>query len=75
MIEEIRSRVEQVLDDAEVSVAGEGNRFQIDVVSASFEGMSRVKRQQQVYAAIGELIASGAIHAVTIAALTPAERG
>lgn len=72
---EIRARVEQALDSAEVAVAGEGNRFQIDVVSEGFEGMSRVKRQQQVYAAIGDLIAAGTIHAVTITASTPAERG
>lgn len=75
MIDEIRARVEQALDSAEVAVAGEGNRFQIDVVSEGFEGMNRVKRQQQVYAAIGDLIAAGTIHAVTITASTPAERG
>lgn len=75
MIDEIRARVEQALDSAEVAVAGEGNRFQIDVVSERFEGMNRVKRQQQVYAAIGDLIAAGTIHAVTITASTPAERG
>lgn len=75
MIDEIRARVEQALDSAEVEVAGEGNRFQIDVVSEGFEGMNRVKRQQQVYAAIGDLIAAGTIHAVTITASTPAERG
>ncbi len=75
MIEEIQSRIEQALAGAEVVVAGEGNRFEIRVVSDRFEGLSRVKRQQAVYAVVGDLISSGAIHAVTIQARTPAELG
>ena len=73
MVEEIESRIAQAIDDAEVVVAGEGNRFEIHVVADSFAGVSRVKRQQAVYAAISDLIASGAIHAVTIKAVTAAE--
>ena len=72
--EEIESRLRRKMPDAEIAVAGAGNRFEISVVSAAFEGMSRVKRQQTVYAAIQDLIASGAVHAVTIKAATPAER-
>lgn len=75
MIEDIRARIERAFGSAEVSVAGEGNRFELDVVSDDFEGLSRVKRQQAVYATIQDLIASGVIHAVTIKAATRAERG
>jgi len=32
-----------------------------------------VKRQQLVYASLGDLISSGAIHAVNIRTMTPAE--
>lgn len=73
MIDDLKSRLEEAFADAEVAVAGEGNRFEIHVASAAFEGLSRVKRQQAVYAVIGDLIASGAIHAVTIRAGTPDE--
>ena len=75
MIAELKSRLGDAFPGAELDVAGEGNRFEIRVVSETFEGLSRVKRQQAVYAAIGELIASGAVHAVTIKAITPGERG
>ena len=75
MVEDIEARLRDALGEAEVAVDGEGNRFVIDVVSDDFEGLSRVKRQQAVYAAIHDLIASGAIHAVTIRAATKAERG
>lgn len=70
MIDDLKSRLEEAFPDAEVAVAGEGNRFEVCVVSAAFEGLSRVARQQAVYAAIGDFIASGAIHAVTIRANT-----
>ena len=73
MIDDLKSRLEEAFTDAEVAVAGEGNRFEIHVVSAAFEGLNRVRRQQAVYAVIGDLIASGAIHAVTIVATAPDE--
>ena len=73
MVEDLTMRLEAAFTGAAVAVAGEGNRFEVHVVSAAFEGLSRVKRQQAVYAAIGDLIASGAVHAVTIRAATPDE--
>lgn len=75
MVEDIEARLRKELHAAVVAVDGAGNRFEIDVVSEDFAGLNRVKRQQLVYAAIDDLIASGAIHAVTIKAATPAERG
>lgn len=74
MIEDIEERLRTALADAQVVVTGAGNRFEIDVVCDEFDGLSRVKRQQLVYATIDDLIASGAIHAVTITAATYAER-
>lgn len=75
MIEDLKSRLEDAFAGAEIAVEGEGNRFEIHLISAAFDGLSRVKRQQAVYAVIGDLISSGAVHAVTIRAMTPAERG
>lgn len=75
MIDDIESRLRAALPEAKVAVEGAGNRFEIRVVADAFEGVSRVKRQQLVYAAIQDLIASGAIHAVTIKASTRAEAG
>ena len=75
MIEELKSRIEAALGGADVAVDGAGSRFEIRVVSDRFEGLNRVKRQQAVYAVIGELIASGEVHAVTIKAMTPDELG
>jgi len=72
MQKEITRRVRDAIADATVSVAVDGNRAMIDVVSPVFSDLSRVKKQQLVYACIEDLIASGDLHAVTIKADIPA---
>ena len=72
MQEEITRRVLDAIADATVRVAVDGNRAMIDVVSPVFSDLSRVKKQQLVYACIEDLIASGDLHAVTIKADIPA---
>jgi acid stress-induced BolA-like protein IbaG/YrbA len=42
-------------------------------VSDAFESLSRVQKQQKVYACITGYLEDGRLHAVTIRALTPAE--
>lgn len=60
-----------VLDEAHVT--GDGSHFQAIVVGALFDGMSRVKKQQTVYAPLMEYIADNRIHALSIKAYTPEE--
>ena len=71
MQEEISAKIKQVMVDAVVSIELDGNRATIEVASKHFEGLSRVKRQQAVYACIQEYIADGRLHAVTIKATVP----
>jgi len=70
---EMETRIGERLPGSTVTVSGDGYRWTIEVVSDAFEGQSRVKKQQMVYSAIEPLIRSGAVHAVTIVARTPAE--
>jgi acid stress-induced BolA-like protein IbaG/YrbA len=72
--DEIRALLQQSLPQALVTVGGDGYHIDIDVVSDAFAGQSRVRRQQIVYAALGDAIRSGAIHAVNIRTSTHAER-
>ena len=46
--------------------------FNVRIVSAAFEGVSRVERQRRVYAALAEEL-KGSIHALSLTTLTPAE--
>ena len=55
-----------------VEVVGDGQHFQALVVSARFEGCSRVQRHQLVYTALGERMREE-IHALSMRTLTPAE--
>jgi acid stress-induced BolA-like protein IbaG/YrbA len=71
--DDVQSRVTRAIVPSTVEARGDASRMEIVVVSSAFDGLSRVRKQQLVYAAIAELIASGALHAVTIRAYTPAE--
>lgn len=72
-IKAIQEKLEQALVLDECIVKGENGNFQVIVVSEMFADMSRVKKQQVVYGPLTEEIASNAIHALTIKALTPDE--
>ena len=71
--EEIKSLLTQALELNELHVKGENGHFQVVVVAEMFDGMSRVKKQQTVYGPLADVIASGAVHAVSIKAFTPAQ--
>ncbi|AOU96911.1 hypothetical protein BI364_01820 [Acidihalobacter yilgarnensis] len=71
--ENVKTLIEQGIPGCQVTVTGDGSKFEAVVVSEAFEGMSPVKEHQLVFATVGEHIASGAIHALTIKAYTPKE--
>ena len=73
--EQVRALLRDGLPDCDVQVQGDGSHFDIVLVGARFEGLTPVRRQQAVYSVLGPTIRSGAIHAVNIRALTPAEAG
>lgn len=70
---DISSLLQAALPDAHVAVRGEGGKFEVEIVSAVFDGLNRVKRQQAVYRVLNEHIGSGAIHAVSMILKSPAE--
>ena len=51
---------------------GGESHFRVEIVSASFEGKSRVARQRLVYDALKDEFAAG-LHALALTTLTPAE--
>lgn len=64
--DEIAAMLSSQLALTEVKVKSEGTHYQIIAVDDKFDDMSRVKRQQYVYAPLADLIADGTIHAVSI---------
>ncbi len=51
---------------------GGETHFNVRIVSAAFDGVSRVERQRRVYAVLAAEL-KGRVHALSLATLTPAE--
>ncbi len=49
-----------------------GGHFQVIIVSAAFDGLSRVQRQRRVYETVADEMQS-AVHALSMTCLTPRE--
>ncbi len=65
---EIETMIREAFPDAEVAVkdlAGDGNHYAANVVTAAFKGKSRVQQHQMVYAALkGKM--GGDLHALAL---------
>ncbi len=70
---DIKTLIEQTIADARVTIHGDGRHFEAVIISDSFLGLSSLKRQQAVYAVIGQEITSGAIHAISFKTYTTLE--
>jgi len=51
---------------------GGETHFDVRIVAAAFEGLSRIERQRRVYAVLADELKSP-VHALSLATLTPAE--
>lgn len=70
---DVKALLESRVDGCEFHIHGEGCNFQVIAVGERFAELSPVKRQQVIYGALSEEIASGALHAVSIKTYTPAQ--
>jgi acid stress-induced BolA-like protein IbaG/YrbA len=68
----IKQGIEAGIACEHVEVAGDGQHFQAVIVSAAFQGRSRVQRHQLVYAALGDRMREE-IHALSMKTLTAEE--
>ena len=70
--ESIRATIAAGLPCEHVAVRGDGHHWEAVVVSTAFAGLSRVRRHQRVYAALGDAMREE-IHALSMVTLTPDE--
>ena len=68
----VQQYIEKGLQCEALKVTGDGQHFEALIVSAQFEGRSRVQRHQLVYAALGDRMREE-IHALSMRTLTPQE--
>jgi acid stress-induced BolA-like protein IbaG/YrbA len=69
---EVQSYIAAGLPCTHLEVEGDGRHFFATIVSAEFEGLSRVRRHQRVYTALGDRMREQ-IHALSMKTLTPTE--
>lgn len=70
---EIKAMIERALPDSEVEVVDEGggDHLRATVVSAQFEGLSRIDQHRLVKAAVQDRFDDGSIHALSISTSVP----
>lgn len=70
---DIERFIKEALPDAQVTIrdlAGDGDHYAANVVSAAFKGKSRVQQHQMVYAALKGRM-GGELHALALQTSTP----
>jgi stress-induced morphogen len=70
---EIEALIKQAIPDAEVEIrdlAGDGDHYAARVISPAFQGLSRIKQHQAVYAALGGRV-GGELHALQLETAAP----
>jgi acid stress-induced BolA-like protein IbaG/YrbA len=70
--ESIESSIAAGMHCLYLQVRGDGHHWEALIVSAAFEGLSKVKQHQLVYAALGERMREE-VHALSMITLTPAQ--
>ncbi len=73
--DQVKAAITLAMPDAQVEVedlTGGGDHLQVTVISAVFDGLTRVRQHQLVYGALRQELASEAIHALALQTSTPA---
>jgi len=70
--ESIEQSIAAGLPCEHLEVAGDGQHWEAVIVSTAFEGLTKVRQHQLVYAALGDRMREE-IHALSMLTLTPAQ--
>ena len=73
--DEIERRLKAAFPDATIAVrdmTGGSDHFEVEVISAKFDGVSPVERHRMVYAPLKDVL-GGALHALALKTRTPDE--
>ena len=72
-VDEIKTMLAEHFPDAHIDVETDGYYYNLIIASEAFAGLTPVKKQQLVYAAINDKIADGSMHAVNMKLFTKAQ--
>jgi len=71
--EDLKKMIEAGIPGATVLLSGDGCNAAVTVISDAFEGKTMLQQQRMVYATLGDKIADGTVHALSIKSYTPAQ--
>ena len=71
--EQLKTIISQSLPCTHIELEGDGRHWFATLVSDSFEGLSRIKRHQKVYACLGQRMHTDEVHALSMKTYTPTE--
>ncbi len=71
--EQIKQMIANGLACEFLTLEGDGRHWYAVVVSASFEGLSKIRRHQAVYATLGSKMHTDEVHALSMKTYTPTE--
>jgi acid stress-induced BolA-like protein IbaG/YrbA len=72
-LEDIENALRAKLPVAHLALDGDGRHFELLIVSDAFVGLSRVRRHQAIYGALGDAMRDELVHALTMQTLTAEE--
>lgn len=70
--EQVRQYIQEHLACEHIEVRGDGHHFEAIIVSALFDGQSRIQQHKTVYSALGDRMREE-IHALSMKTFTPRE--
>lgn len=71
--QQLRDIIGTALPCEHIEVEGDGRHWYATLVSPSFQGLTRVRRHQLVYATLGQRMHTDEVHALSMKTYTPTE--
>ncbi len=70
---QLKQLIAQALPCEHIEVEGDGRHWYATLVSPAFDGLTRIKRHQMVYATLGQRMHTDEVHALSMKTYTPTE--
>jgi acid stress-induced BolA-like protein IbaG/YrbA len=71
--QQLKQLIATALPCEHIEVDGDGRHWYATMVSPAFEGLTRIKRHQMVYATLGQRMQTDEVHALSMKTYTPSE--
>jgi acid stress-induced BolA-like protein IbaG/YrbA len=70
---QLKQLIAAALPCEHLEVEGDGRHWYATLVSPAFDGLTRIKRHQMVYASLGQRMHTDEVHALSMKTYTPTE--